>query len=205
MCTNSWRGMIRCTDLINMTEVEIRDEPASQRIIEAYRFKIQKEGKQILTSTLFLIFWTPILPQSIRVGYLNVKVILYVQSPLCCFNCNKFGHSSKCTKKCANCSGNVHDVSCQAKCQNCGASNASFSRDCPVYKKEAEIQIMAEKRLSYPESKKLTIPRALWFRHLRSEGISTKRAFSRSDVCETMSYLFVTFRYTLSDWYFIHH
>ena len=53
---------------------------------------MKKEGKVIPTNTLFLTFGSPELPKEITVGFLKVKVALFVPNPMRCFNCNKFGH-----------------------------------------------------------------------------------------------------------------
>ena len=49
----------------------------------------------IPTNTLFLTFGSPELPKEITLGYLKVKVALFVPNPMRCFNCNKFGHTSQ--------------------------------------------------------------------------------------------------------------
>lgn len=62
------------------------------------------------------------------------------RQPLRCFNCNKFGHTTKvCRNKetCAKCSktGHRHD-NCQdatLKCVNCSGSHATFDKKCPTY------------------------------------------------------------------------
>ena len=56
---------------------------------------LKKEGKVIPTNTLFLTFDSPNLPKVITVGYLKVKVALFVPILMSCFNCNKFGHTSQ--------------------------------------------------------------------------------------------------------------
>ena len=49
----------------------------------------------IPTNTLFLMFSSPDLLKEITVGYLKVKVALFVLNPMHCFICNKFGHTSQ--------------------------------------------------------------------------------------------------------------
>ena len=93
---NSSRGVIRCRDLVDMSEVEIRDELKDQDVVGVNRVTLKKEGKVIPTNTLFyLTFGSPDLPKEITVGYLKVKVALFVPNPMRCFNCNKFGHTSQ--------------------------------------------------------------------------------------------------------------
>ena len=102
---NSSRGVISCRDLADMTEVEIRDELKDQGVAGVNRVTLKKEGKVIPTNTLFLILGSPELPKEITVGYLKVKVALFVPNPMRCFNCNKFGHTSQRCKVAAKCTG----------------------------------------------------------------------------------------------------
>ena len=68
---NFSRGVIRCRDLADMTEVEIRDELKDQGVVVVNRVTL-KEGKVIPTNTPFLTFGYPELPKEITVGYLKV-------------------------------------------------------------------------------------------------------------------------------------
>ena len=53
---NSSRGVIRCRDLADMSEVEILDEMIDQGVVGVNRVTLKKEGKVIPTNTLFLTF-----------------------------------------------------------------------------------------------------------------------------------------------------
>ena len=100
---NSSRGVIRCRELSDMSEIEIRDELKIGGVVEVPRVTVKKEGKVIPTNTLFLTFNRPDVPKEIVVGYLKVKVELFVPNPLRCFNCNKFGHTSQRCRTTAKC------------------------------------------------------------------------------------------------------
>ena len=158
---NSSRGVIRCRDLADMTEVEIRDELKDQGVVGVNRLTLKKEGKVIPTNTLFLTFGSPELPKEITVGYLKVKVALFVPNPMCRFNCNKFGHTSQRCKvavKCTGCGKDKHEGQCEGPklCSNCNGLHASSAKDCPVWQKEKEIQrVHIEKHLSFPEARQL--------------------------------------------------
>ena len=65
---NPSRGVIRCRDLADMLEVEIRDELKDQGVAGVNRVTLKKEGKVIPTNTLFLTFGSPELPKEITVG-----------------------------------------------------------------------------------------------------------------------------------------
>ena len=75
---NSSRGVIRCQDLADMSEVEIRDELKDQGVDGVNQVTLKKEGKAMPTNTLFLTFGSPELPKEITVGYLKVNVALFV-------------------------------------------------------------------------------------------------------------------------------
>ena len=48
--------MIRCHELSDLSEVEIRDELKTQDVVEVHRVTVKKEGRVIPTNTLFLTF-----------------------------------------------------------------------------------------------------------------------------------------------------
>ena len=65
-----------------------------QSVVEVHRVTVKKDTEKVPNNTLFLTFNTPDLPKEITVGYLKVKVALFVPNPMRCFNCNKSGHTS---------------------------------------------------------------------------------------------------------------
>ena len=144
-----------------MSEVEIRDELKDQGVVGVNRVTLKKEGKEIPTNTLFLLFGSLELPKEITVGYLKVKVSLFIPNPMRCFNCNKFGHTNQRCKVAANCPGcrkDKHEGQCDGPklCSNCNGPHASSAKDCPVWQKEKEIQrVRVEKRISFPEARQL--------------------------------------------------
>ena len=158
---NSSRGVIRCQDLADMSEVEIRDELKDQGVVRVNRVTPKQEGKVIPTNTLFLTFGSPELPKEITVGYLKVKVALFVPNPMRCFNCNKSGLTSqrcKVAAKCPGCGNDKHEGQCEGPklCSNCNGPHASSAKDCPVWQMEKEIQrVRVEKRVSFPEARQL--------------------------------------------------
>ena len=79
---NSSRGVIRCRNLADMSEVEIRDELKDQGVVGVNRVTLKKEGKVIPTNTLFLTFGSPELPKEMTVGQSKVSSF-YCISSLC--------------------------------------------------------------------------------------------------------------------------
>ena len=144
----------------SLSEAEIRDILKDQGVVGVNRVTL-KEGKVIPTNTLFLTFGSPELPKEITVGYLKVKVALFVLNPMHCFNCNKFGLQSqrcKVAAKCMGCWKDKHEGQCEGPklCSNCNGPHASSAKDCPVWQKEKEIQrVCVEKRRSFPAARQL--------------------------------------------------
>ena len=156
---NTSKGVIRCAGLQDCSELEIQKELASQGVLEVKRAHITKKGEKIATNTIFLTFAMAKLPESVKVGYINAKVNPFVPSPLRCFRCQKFGHtSSNCTAKetCRDCGKEKHEGSCSGPthCVNCEGEHSSTSRECPKWKLEVEIQkIKTLERCSFAEAR----------------------------------------------------
>lgn len=98
----------------------------------------------------FMVFFDGLqLPKEVKVGYEVFRVREYVPDPLRCFQCNKFGHSSRnCRqpeKTCIRC-GLIHEIDplnkCEApmKCSNCGQNgHTALSRACEVFLQEKQV------------------------------------------------------------------
>ena len=122
---------------------------------------MKKEGKVIPTNTLFLTFNQPDMPKEIKVGDLTVKVDPFVTNLLRRFNCKKFGTQASVAKQQQNVNGvgkkeDEEQSDGPQICCNCNGPHAASAKDCPVWKKEKEIQrIRVEKRISFPETRQL--------------------------------------------------
>ena len=164
---NTTRGIIRCPDLAGVSEDEIVEELSSQHVLAARRITVYRDGIKRETNTIVLTFNSAILPKTLKVGYLNVGVDLYIPNPLQCYTCFKFGHHERRCKKstseslCRHCGevGNTHDSSnCnnKIKCANCGGEHVATSRTCLLWKREKEIvTIKYRESLSFPEARKI--------------------------------------------------
>ena len=127
------------------------------------------------------------------VGYLKVKVDLFVPNPMRCFNCNKFGHTSqrcKVAAKCTDCVKDKHEGQCEGPklCSNCNGPHASSAGDCPVWRREREIQrVRVEKCVSFLEARQLVearIPTVVSGGRTCAVATSTRRE-SKSVQCQT--------------------
>ena len=92
---NSSCGVIRCRELVDMSETDIRDELSEQGVILVKRIRRREEGQEKETNTLFLTFCNASLPKDILIGYLRVKVDPFIPNPLCCFKCQNCGHGAQ--------------------------------------------------------------------------------------------------------------
>ncbi|XP_035214417.1 uncharacterized protein LOC118188158 [Stegodyphus dumicola] len=159
---NYSRGVISEFDLLCVSEEEFVSELSHQNVCAARRIKVRREGKLIDTKNVILTFNTPELPKSVRAGYLHCPVRPYIPNPMRCFQCQRFGHSKmSCRGKptCARCSVEGHDSdSCKAVplCVNCKGEHTAFSRSCPKWKAEKEVQsLKVTKNLTYAEARKI--------------------------------------------------
>ena len=159
---NSSKGVIRCRHLQGMSDQDICQNLAGQGVKHVQRVKVTKDSKKVDTNTFFLTFVTPVPPKHIRVGYLQVSVDVFTPSPMRCFNCQEFGHSSKVCKKpavCQNCGHAKHEGPCSetVQCTNCqGDHPPSSKQKCPRWIEENNIQkIKTEKKCSFSEAKKI--------------------------------------------------
>ena len=116
---------------------------------------MRKNGELVPTSTLFLTFDSPEFLKEIKVGYLRVKVELFVPNPLKCFNCNRFGLAIQTLDARQQSVSDVqkrskHDGECDGPptCPICSGPHAASAKNCPVWQTEKEIQrVRVEKRI----------------------------------------------------------
>ena len=159
---NSSKGVIRSRDLEGVSEDEMVENLSSQGVTSVKRIQIRRNNEFIPTNTLILTFNKPLLPQSVKAGYLSIPVEPYIPNPLRCFKCQKFGHGqTTCRNKltCARCGQFDHDSkTCKNDiiCINCKGNHFAYSRECAQWKIEKRVQqVKVEKHLSFPEARKL--------------------------------------------------
>ncbi|GBN79510.1 hypothetical protein AVEN_205509-1 [Araneus ventricosus] len=135
---NSSKGVISCGELLHVPMEEVFKGFKPQGVTHIQRIKIRQNGQLIDTKHLILTFHSPKIPDSVRAGYIKLKVRPYIPNPLRCYKCQRFGHSkASCrgTLTCARCAEAGHDSSdCKAseKCVNSpGTSYASAVRKKP--------------------------------------------------------------------------
>ncbi|XP_062584090.1 uncharacterized protein LOC134245861 [Saccostrea cucullata] len=161
---NQSKGILfdRDHDLDDIPEQEIQHELESQGVISVKRFTKRRNDVVEPTNTYLLTFCVPNLPTNIKVGLYQMKIETFVPNPLRCFKCQRFGHGQmncKGSEACFRCGEDGHDgKTCQntPKCKNCKGEHMASSKQCPIWKKEKEIQkVKTESKIPYPEAKKL--------------------------------------------------
>ena len=159
---NTSKGVLRTPELKNTTREELIDQLKQQGVTDARMVTIKKNDVIIKVNTAILTFNRPTPPATIKVGFERCNVQPYVPSPLRCFKCQQFGHhqdSCKREKVCGRCAQPDHqDTGCttKAKCANCNGNHPAFSKDCPRWITEKEIQrVRTEQKISFPEARKI--------------------------------------------------
>ncbi|KAJ8018006.1 Nucleic-acid-binding protein from mobile element jockey [Holothuria leucospilota] len=106
-----------------------------------------------------LTFNTPKLPETLKIGYLQVKVEIYIPNTIRCFNCQTYGHfKTRCNRPatCGKCGEEGHfGDTCEGspRCVNWEGCHPSNSKTCPKWVQEKQIQkIKASSNISYKEA-----------------------------------------------------
>ena len=160
---NTAKGVIRTQEIKNTTNEELKTQLKRQGVSDSKIITIRKNGDIIKLSTAVLTFNFPKPPADINVGFELCPVQLYIPHSLRCFKCQQFGHHQEGCKRervCGRCGQSTEhpDSSCTypIKCANCGGNHTAYSRDCPRWKTEKEIQrIQTERKISFPEARKI--------------------------------------------------
>ena len=162
---NSCKGVVRSYESVHCTEEELLEWLKPQGVTAVKQIISRRGPIPSPTPVLFLTFDGSKLPKSVTVGFEHCRVDPFIPNPMRCFKCQAYGHHSDSCKKqqvCACCGSSDHMHSRQTpcgetpNCVNCKGNHSAFSRDCPVWKKEKEIQTLkVTKGISYPEARKL--------------------------------------------------
>lgn len=171
---NCSKGVIFCTDLIGMTDEEIKEglalfHPVKEVFTPKRIQTATVNGTSIAGQTpqpfglVIITFDQLVPPTKVTVGFRKVEVRTYIPNPRRCRTCQKLGHTAKfCpTKKevCAQCGQlELEDHNCSGTwCVNCNsAEHRSTDNKCPSWlmAKEIEKIIATENKTKY-EAKKV--------------------------------------------------
>ncbi|XP_048255352.1 uncharacterized protein LOC125381988 [Haliotis rufescens] len=143
-----------------MSEEEIATEIQQQGVSSVKRFT-RKEGDTIIkTNTYLFTFALPKIPSSVKAGYFNIGVDVYIPSPLRCFHCQHFGHRAKschATQICSRCSKHHDGTDCtdNIRCANCGGDHMSSFKSCPAFMKQTKVLKLKYTNDIFADAKKL--------------------------------------------------
>ena len=160
------RGIINCYDLKDVPEEEIVDGLSEFGLIGARKMKTRRGAELIGTNNVILTFDSTDLLSEIRVGYIRVKVRLFLPNLLRCFKRQKYGHTNQYCRnrpvcsKCASLDYSSNQCTSEVPfCVNCGRGqdpHTSFDRACPSYSKEKEIMsINHNEKVTFREARDL--------------------------------------------------
>lgn len=143
---------------------EIVDALKQYGVVAAHRITKRVRGKEILTTSIKLIFSKDKLPEKIRLGYSQYTVKQYVSPVIQCYSCRHFGHyASECRsiQRCARCGEKHSTDKCSVdknhyKCVNCGGNHSAAYGGCVRYKEAKEVNsIAATQKISFVSAKRI--------------------------------------------------
>lgn len=164
---------------LEVTEEEIKEETKANYSRRLFK----KSGTdREPSSSVVLGFDSLPTPTHIYIGYKRHTTKQYIPLPVRCFNCQRYGHTSKYCKSstaCPRCSGNHNIKECIMflkdnptdsqtlhenehskstnilKCRNCGGAHSAAFRNCPEYVKAAKAtEIKTKLKISYSDALK---------------------------------------------------
>ncbi|GBO45180.1 hypothetical protein AVEN_56608-1 [Araneus ventricosus] len=86
---NSSKGVITCGELFNVSIEDITNELKGEGVTHVRRIFIRRDGQLLPTKHLILTFQTPVLPDSLKAGYMKLAVRPFIPNPLRCFKCQQ--------------------------------------------------------------------------------------------------------------------
>lgn len=161
---NICRCVVTCKEAINLGEDDLAKELESQGVVKARRFTKREGNERVNTATVCLTLNGIVVPKHIWFGPLRITTRLFYPSPMLCFNCCDYGHTSTNCKKdtvCCNCSLQHTILPSEGRCildpycKHCKGSHPATSKDCPKYKKEvAIIKIQVETGVTFADARR---------------------------------------------------
>ena len=143
-----------------MTSDDIKEGMVEQGVTDVRRITVRRDGVTKLTNTYVLTCNSTNLPTVVKIGFMQVKVDVYIPNPLLSYRGQVFGHHENKYGRhavCCNCGKPEHCGVCDrpAKYVNCSGDHPASSKLCPQWEKEKKIlKIKCENNLSFPEARK---------------------------------------------------
>ena len=160
---NTSKGVIFCDSVRDMNDSQLLDYLEPQGVKEVYRIRKRKGDRSDPTDLFIITFNKPILPTNIKIGYLNIKVNMYIPNPRQCFKCQGYGHGKNVCRNemvCAKCGTAGHewnDCNNDQHCCHCRKDHPSSSRQCPMWQLEKKItDLKFKQNITYKEARDRT-------------------------------------------------
>lgn len=161
-------AIVRDVD-IEITEQEIRDNIDTGDFKITYMQRLNRKTyvdgqvSYVPSSTMKLVFEGQDMPSFIYLWYCKLPCEPFVQNPIQCFSCYRFGHTTKFCRNSKLCNKCYHEEEeehecnlVEVKCLNCGGRHNSNSKSCPEYKRQHNIKmLMSTRSLCFPEANAL--------------------------------------------------
>lgn len=163
---NFTKCTVFCTDVNHYEDERLLAELEDQNVTAIHRFTRMIDGERTKTGLMVLTIRGCIIPEIVSFGFIRARTKIYYPSPMMCFRCFSFGHTSKRCKAsdpvCGRCSEGhscPKEDPCKklAYCARCeSADHALSSRKCPVYVAEETIQhIKTDNDISYQAARRI--------------------------------------------------
>lgn len=142
---------------------------------------IDSNATYVPSTSVKLMFDGQDMPTHVFLWYTRLKCEPFIQNPVQCFTCYKFGHITKyCSTKTSLCRKcfqiESKDHTCDLinlKCLNCHGAHNVNSKNCPELERQKNIKLlMSTRNMCFPEAAEL-VPSSK-----RSYAIQTKNSFS---------------------------
>lgn len=166
---NHRKGIVRMIDTYFTTDYLLKNiECPNGKVVEVKRMKrkiTDHDGTNKLVDRQLIIvtFEGNVLPNNIRINLTNFPVEPYIHPVVQCYNCLRYGHTSKLCKskaqRCQKCT-EIHDNSTNCENEFClycqTTDHKTISKSCPMYNKQFCIKReMATRNLSFKEAETL--------------------------------------------------
>lgn len=149
----------------DMTEDEILENMTCEvPIMSVYRLQRYINGQKVPSNRISVTFRTNKLPAEVKLYCCINRVMPFVNKPVLCGNCLRYGHktdSCKSTRRCSVCSQQhegteIGDCDNKTSCLYCKKDHRTTDPNCPEWKKQRNIKtIMAKSNMTYLEAKEL--------------------------------------------------
>lgn len=158
---NSTQGRIFSRKIINLSQEELLQALALQKVIDVQKITKLEGNERVPTGAAIITFDLIRRPETIKIGWERVRVDEHIPNPMRCVNCQKLGHTKNRCKRvelCKECGFIPPHTTCLRKyCLNCeNETHTSYDPSCPTYLKYKSVnKIKADRRCTARDAWKI--------------------------------------------------